>query len=113
MVIGRELLEKTVCALEEGGECAAFSSGMAAAHAIFLTLLQPGDTVLIADNIYSGVTSMIRSSFSRWGIRSISADFSDVCAVRSVFEEEKGKIRFMWAEVISNPMLKVADIEVF
>ncbi len=49
----REHLEKVVASLEKGADAIAFSSGMAAIAAV-MELFQPGDHLIIDEDLYGG-----------------------------------------------------------
>ncbi|SHN23172.1 trans-sulfuration enzyme family protein [Gracilibacillus kekensis] len=53
------ILEKKLAALEKGEECKCFSSGMGAISAVFFTLLNSGDHVVLINNIYGPTTQLI------------------------------------------------------
>jgi cystathionine gamma-synthase/methionine-gamma-lyase len=103
-------LEAAICAIEEGATACAYSSGMAALHAaLFACELKPGATVLASEDLYGATTSLLLNVFGSFGIKTVTADFSDVAALRQKALETKP--RALVAETISNPLLKVCDIE--
>src|SRR5712691_4171863 len=61
-----EQAERLLGALE-GGECALFGSGMAAATAVFQALL-PGDHVLVSRVLYWGVRKWLAEFALTWGL---------------------------------------------
>src|SRR5919109_4024824 len=58
----------------EGGQALLFSSGMAAATAILLALLRPGQTVALAEGAYFGNEIMMRNLLGPWGLKTIVFD---------------------------------------
>lgn len=102
----RQALEASLSALEGGAACVAFSSGVAAAMAVFQAL-RPGDHVLAPDDVYHGVRRLLRETFVPWGLAVTFADLSDLDAVRAGLRPET---RLVWVETPSNPLLKVTDI---
>lgn len=103
----RQLLESTLAELEGGAAGAAFSSGQAAVHALFATLA-PGDRVILPNDVYHGVRTLLLEEFAPWGVKAIFADLWDEGASA---EALKGGARLVWAETPSNPLLRITDIE--
>src|SRR5882762_1922065 len=91
----------------EGGVTAcAYASGMAALHAaLFACELSPGASVLASQDLYGATTSLLQTIFGSLGIKTVTADFSDIDALRVKANELKPRI--LVAETISNPLLKV------
>jgi cystathionine beta-lyase/cystathionine gamma-synthase len=95
---------------EDGATACAYSSGMAALHAGLLACeLSPGAVVLASQDLYGATTNLLQTIFGSFGIRTITADFSDLDAVRANANELKPRV--LVAETISNPLLKVCDID--
>ncbi|MEP0547771.1 MAG: aminotransferase class I/II-fold pyridoxal phosphate-dependent enzyme [Rhodothermales bacterium] len=108
----RDLFETTLADLEadgteDGAEAAAFASGMAAVMVV-LQSLRPGDHVLLPDDVYHGVRSLFRSTFTDWGLIYSEVDQTDLDAVRAALRPET---KLVWAETPSNPLLKIVDLE--
>nr|WP_044199948.1 aminotransferase class V-fold PLP-dependent enzyme [Oscillochloris trichoides] len=102
----RTMLETCLAALEGGAECAAFSSGQAAAMSIFQTL-RPGDHVVAPDDAYHGITRLLRELMTSWGVEYSLVDMNDPANVQAAL---RPNTRMVWMETPSNPLLKVADI---
>jgi len=95
---------------EDGVTACAYSSGMAALHAaLFACELSPGAVVLASQDLYGATTSLLQTIFGSFGIKTVTADFSDLEAVRVKANELKPRV--LVAETISNPLLKVCDID--
>jgi len=90
----------------EGGECVAFSSGMAAAAAV-LTLLPVGSEIALADDCYHGVTKLAREGEQqgRWTIRPVAVDDADA------WKQALLECDLVWLETPSNPLLVLADLQ--
>ena len=102
-------LEDAIRMIEGGATACAYSSGMAAVHAaLFACELTPGATVLASQDLYGATTSLLQTIFGSFGIKTVTADFSNLDEVRAKARE--GKPRVLIAETISNPLLKVCDI---
>ncbi|GGL77739.1 trans-sulfuration enzyme family protein [Wenxinia marina] len=83
-------------------------SGMAAVGAVFLGLLKAGDHVLGGDQLYGRTLRMMNEDLPRLGIATSLADPSDIAAMRAALRPET---RMIVVEVLSNPTLRVADME--
>ena len=103
-------LEEVVCNIE-GGVCAcAYSSGMAAIHAALLACeLTNGSTVLASQDLYGATTNLLLNIFAAFDVKTVTADFSNLQEVRAKAAELKPRV--LIAETISNPLLKVCDID--
>ena len=102
----RQELERTMAILEEGLEGFAFSSGQAANMALF-TWLNPGDHIILSDDIYGGTYRIMNDIFSKYGITYDFVDMSDLDLVKSHI---KSNTKMFFIETPTNPMMKVADI---
>jgi len=95
---------------EAGATACAYSSGMAALHAaLFACELSPGAVVLASQDLYGATTNLLQTIFGSFGIKTITADFNDLDTLRAKANELKP--RALVAETISNPLLKVCDID--
>jgi len=104
------VLEEAIRAAEDGAIACAYSSGMAALHAaLFACELTPGATVLASQDLYGATTNLLQTIFGSFGIKTITADFSDLDGLRVKANEVKPRV--LVAETISNPLLKVCDID--
>ena len=103
-------LEEAVREIEEGAFACAYATGMAAVHAALIACdLKAGSTVLASRDVYGATTGLLNSVLSNFGVKTIQTDFSDLDAVRATARELKPQV--LIAETISNPLLKVCDIE--
>jgi cystathionine gamma-synthase/methionine-gamma-lyase len=104
-------LEEAVRVLEEGAAACAYSTGMAALHAaIFACELTPGATILASQDLYGATTDLLYKVLGSYGIKTTTADFSNLESLRTKALEIKP--RLLIAETISNPLLKVCDVAV-
>lgn len=104
----RQELERTVAILEGGIKGYAFSSGQAANIAVF-SLLNPGDHVVMSDDIYGGTLRIISDVFGKYGIRHTNVDMADLDAVKAAITPQT---KMFFIETPTNPLMKVADIQV-
>src|SRR2546423_4804813 len=95
---------------EGGATACAYSSGMAALHAaLFACELSPGAVVLASQDLYGATTNLLLNIFGAFGIKTVTADFSNLEEVRTKAREAKPRV--LLAETISNPLLKACDID--
>jgi cystathionine beta-lyase/cystathionine gamma-synthase len=90
---------------ETGLVCA---SGMGAISAVFLSLLNQNDHALVSEGVYGKTSALLNRQLSRWGITHDVFDPGDAGAVGS---QLTAKTRLIYAETISNPLLRVADLD--
>src|SRR5258708_7534623 len=103
-------LEAAIRTVEGGATACAYSSGMASLHAaLFACELAPGATVLASQDLYGATTSLLQTIFGSLGIKTVTADFSELDGLRAKAAETKPRV--LVAETISNPLLKVCDID--
>ena len=98
-------LEEVVGQLE-GGECIAYSSGLAAAAAVFAQL-PVGSRLALADDCYHGVVKLAAEGEEqgRWAVRRVGV--ADTEGWISALAESD----LVWLESPSNPLLVLADLE--
>ena len=102
----RDALQDCLASLEGTEACTAFASGLAAEDAIF-RLLEPGDHVVMADDVYGGTWRQVSRVHQPWGLSVTAVDLSDLEATRAAITE---RTRLVWIETPTNPLLKVVDI---
>ncbi|MBY0373361.1 MAG: aminotransferase class I/II-fold pyridoxal phosphate-dependent enzyme [Bryobacteraceae bacterium] len=102
----RQALEECLADLEGGAQALCFSSGMAAIHAVFQSL-EPGDHLIVADEVYYGVRKLLGEVFAKSGLESTSVDLTDLAAVEAAI---RPSTRLIWIETPSNPTLKITDL---
>lgn len=102
----RMQLEAVVASLENGAAAAAFSSGIAAATAV-LQALDPGDHILIPEDVYAGNRKMVKNIMNRWGLES---SFIDMTSTAEVERHIKKNTKLLWIETPSNPLMRITDI---
>jgi cystathionine gamma-synthase len=101
---GWEALETLIGGLE-GGDAVAFSSGMAAAAAVF-DLLETGARLALPDDCYHGVFELARRGEEKgiWTVSRIAVE--DTAAWKEALLDAD----LVWLESPSNPLLTVADL---
>ncbi len=102
----RAALEENLAALEGARHGLAFSSGMAAIHAV-LSLLKAGDHVVSTQDLYGGAWRIFTKVFARFGVEFA---FVDTTFPENVERAIRPETKLLWLETPSNPLLHVTDI---
>ncbi len=102
----RTALEGAFAAIENGKYGLAFSSGVAATDAV-IKLLQPGDEVIAAADMYGGTYRLFTKVFSRFGIR---FHYVDMQKAENVTPYINSNTKLIWTETPTNPLMNVVDI---
>jgi cystathionine gamma-synthase/methionine-gamma-lyase len=101
--------ESAVASLEGAEAAQAYSSGMAAIHASLLAAgAKAGTSVVAAIDLYGATYTLLRSLLNSLGVNIFMVDVSRPEAVETALQESHATLLF--AETISNPLLKVADV---
>jgi len=99
--------EELLTALEGGAATLLFSSGMAAAAAVFQCL--PRDAHVVAPQVmYWGLRSWLKKFAECWGIAVDFVDVPSLDALRGAVRP--GRTRLLWIETPANPLWSVTDI---
>jgi cystathionine gamma-synthase len=85
----------------DGGEALLFSSGSGATTSVVLALLDPGDTIAVAEGCYYGTPTLFRE-LERWGLKHIEFDQT---------RPPPDGVDLIWLEAPSNPFLTMPDLE--
>jgi cystathionine gamma-synthase/methionine-gamma-lyase len=103
-------LEQAVRTIEGGATACVYASGMAALHAALLACeISPGATVLASQDLFGATTGLLQTIFGAMEVKTMMSDFSDLVLLREKAGEARPRV--MIAETISNPLLKVCDID--
>src|SRR5712691_13095388 len=86
-------LETAIQVIEAGATACAYSSGMAALHASLISCeLSSGATVLASQDLYGATTNLLQTIFGSFGIKTVTADFNNLEALRSKTNELKPRV---------------------
>jgi cystathionine gamma-synthase len=85
----------------EGGHALLFPSGSAASTVLILALLEPGQTVALAQGAYYG-TSVLLRMLGRWGVEFVEFDQTGA---------PPDGADLVWVESPSNPLLTLPDLD--
>jgi cystathionine beta-lyase/cystathionine gamma-synthase len=102
----RTALESAFAAIENGKYGLAFSSGVAATDAV-MKLLQPGDEVIAAADMYGGTYRLFTKVYEKFGIRFHYVNMQQADHIKQFLNE---KTKLIWTETPTNPLMNITDI---
>ena len=100
-------LEDRLAGLEGAEDALATATGVAAAAAVFLTLLKAGDHLIVSEVCYAGVYELATRILPDLGISVTPCDLTDPAAVRGALRPET---KLIHAETPCNPILRLTDL---
>ena len=92
--------------VENGSYGLCFASGSAASDAV-IKLLNPGDEVIAANDMYGGSYRLFTKIFEKYGIRFHFISMQDAGEISEYINE---KTKLIWTETPTNPMMNITDI---
>jgi cystathionine beta-lyase/cystathionine gamma-synthase len=102
----RFALEEAYAKIENAKYGLAFSSGVAATDAV-IKLLQPGDEVIAASDMYGGTYRLFTKIFAKFGIKFLYVDMQDANNIKALVTKNT---KLIWAETPTNPLMNIVDI---
>ncbi len=102
----RNTLERAMAELEGGADGIAFASGLAAIDAI-TDLLEAGDHIVAADNLYGGTYRLLTTTTEGHGIPVSFVNAADTEAFRDACSE---RTRLIFVETPTNPLMQLVDL---
>jgi len=102
----RQILEDTICTLENGHAGFAFSSGMAAIAAV-LGIFSSGDHLVVAENLYGGTEELLADMADRFGLEITYINAQDLSRLDSVIGP---RTRGLYVETPANPTMNITDL---
>jgi cystathionine beta-lyase/cystathionine gamma-synthase len=103
----RKALEDAYALIENANYALAFSSGVAATDAV-IKLLQPGDEVICANDMYGGTYRLFSKVFEKFGIKFIYVNTSYIENISNAITDAT---KLIWIETPTNPLMNITDIE--
>jgi cystathionine beta-lyase/cystathionine gamma-synthase len=103
----RKALEDALAVIENGKHGLAFGSGVAATDAV-IKLLNPGDEVICANDMYGGTYRLFTKIFEKFGIKFIYVDTTNVANIQAAVT---ANTKLIWIETPTNPLMNITDIE--
>jgi cystathionine beta-lyase/cystathionine gamma-synthase len=102
-----EALEAALTELEGGEMALSTASGMAAIHAVVLSILRSGDELVMPRALYGGTLGLAQTVLQPLGIGHRMVDTTDPEAVSAAFSR---RTKLLWLETITNPTTAMADV---
>ncbi|RFM30436.1 cystathionine gamma-synthase [Deminuibacter soli] len=102
----RTALQNALAVIENGKYALSFASGMAATDAV-ARLLQPGDEVIVTNDLYGGTYRIFTKVYAGYGIRFHFINMQNADDIKKYIND---KTRMIWVETPTNPLLNIVDI---
>lgn len=102
----RKALEDAFAQIENGKFGLAFSSGVAATDAV-IKLLEPGDEVIAANDMYGGTYRLFLKVFEKFGLK---FHFVNMQKADNILPFVNNKTKLIWTETPTNPLMNIVDI---
>lgn len=103
-----DILAGVLADLEGGQHGYCFSSGVGALVTMCNALFNPGDHILIGDDVYGGTYRYTTKVLSRFGVE---PEFIDMTNASVIAESIRPNTKMIYMETPTNPLLKLVDIE--
>ncbi|TES53211.1 aminotransferase class I/II-fold pyridoxal phosphate-dependent enzyme [Halalkalibacterium halodurans] len=100
-------LGKGVASLEQAEDGVATSAGMSAILVALLALLEKGDHLIAANDLYGGTYQLLAEELPKLGIDVSFVPFQDREVVKRAIRKET---KVLYSETVTNPLLRVEDI---
>jgi cystathionine beta-lyase/cystathionine gamma-synthase len=102
----RKALEDAYAIIENGKYALAFSSGVAATDAV-IKLLEPGNEVICANDMYGGTYRLFTKVFEKFGIKFVYVDTTNADNIKNAVTVHT---KLIWIETPTNPLMNITDI---
>ncbi len=100
-------LEAKIANLEGAEAAVALNSGMAAISGAILAVAGNGGHIVASDHVYDLTRDLLRDELPRFGASATFVDINDASAISCAITPQT---RAIYAEPVSNPLLRVTDI---
>jgi len=101
-------LAEQIARVEGAAWAAVCASGMAAISATILSLVQQGDRIVASGSLYGRTTILFKQELPRFGVQTTFVDAANLDAVRDALAQPA---KLLFAETMSNPLVRLVDIE--
>lgn len=101
-------LEIAASELEGGHKGLGCSSGMAAIHTVFASLLKAGDHVICSKAVYGPTSTLLSTVLNKFNISTTFVNGSDLNCVNKAI---KPKTKIIYIETPGNPTLEITDLK--
>ncbi|MCL4251486.1 MAG: cystathionine gamma-synthase [Anaerolineae bacterium] len=102
----RTALEHCIAGLEGGQYGLAFASGLAAIDTV-MRLLNPGDHVIVGNDVYGGTYRLFERVLARYGLRFSWVDLTQPETLDAALTPQT---KLLWLETPTNPLMTLVDI---
>jgi cystathionine beta-lyase/cystathionine gamma-synthase len=103
-------LAEAVAALEGAPAGVATSSGLSAILAGVLAVVQNGDHIVAAEDLYGGSFYLLQEELNKFGIEVTFVSFDNRASIEAAI---KDNTKLLYTETITNPLLRVQNIDEF
>ena len=103
-----DLLRNKIALLEGMEEGLAFGSGMAAIHAVIMSLTKSGDNVVISDSVYGGTYKFFTEFMKKYNVEARWVNCSNLDEIKTHIDSST---RCIYLETPANPTTVVYDME--
>jgi O-succinylhomoserine sulfhydrylase len=100
--------EQRLAAMEEGEQCVATASGMAATLSVIMALLKSGDHVICSQDVFGSTRVMMNKYIVKFGVDVTYVPLANLTAWADAIQPNT---KMMFCETPSNPLSEVADLE--
>lgn len=104
----QDVLEKRIAALEGGVAALAVASGAAAVTYALQNVVQAGDHIVAADNLYGGSFNLITHTLATQGVENTIVKVNDLQALEASI---RPNTKVIYAETFGNPNSDVTDLD--
>src|SRR6195952_1194780 len=102
----RDALQNALAAIENGKYGLCFASGSAATDAV-IKLLNPGDEVIAANDMYGGTYRLFTKIFEKYGLKFHFINMRNPGDIKNYITSNT---KLIWTETPTNPMMNIIDI---
>ncbi|HKP64224.1 MAG TPA: PLP-dependent aspartate aminotransferase family protein [Polyangiales bacterium] len=103
-----EVAEHKLAALDGADAAVLFPSGMNAVTTLLLSMLRPGDHIVLTSDVYRRTRQFVRSMLARFGIEHSLIEPDDYAAAELALQ--RPNTRLYLSEAPTNPYLRVPDV---
>jgi cystathionine beta-lyase/cystathionine gamma-synthase len=103
----RTALQNNLAALENGRFAYVFGSGLAATDTLLRTF-QPGDEVIVTDDLYGGTYRLFVRVIQNFGLKFKFVPMRDAASIEEYITPQT---KLIWIETPTNPLMNIIDIE--
>ena len=102
------MFEERIAALEGTEDAFATASGMAAVNGALMSMLQAGDHIVAAEQLFGSCLYIVETILPRFGVETTLVDGTDLDAWKAAIRPET---KAVFLETIANPTLRVMDLK--